>query len=50
MEENALGNAGSAFHQTPGREKSYSAGMAIDKRNPNIFIVPARGRKIWACI
>lgn len=33
----ALGNAGSAFHQTPGREKSYSAGMAIDKRNPNIF-------------
>ena len=40
-----LSNAGGHFHQTPGLEKCYSGGMAIDKTNPNVIYasVPVSG-------
>lgn len=41
-----LSNAGGHFHQTPTIEKCYSAGMAIDKNNPQIIYasVPVDGK------
>lgn len=41
-----LTNAGGHFHQTPTIEKCYSAGMAIDKANPDVIYasVPVNGK------
>ncbi len=41
-----LANAGGHFHQTPGLEKCYSGGMAIDKADPSVIYgsVPAEGK------
>ena len=41
-----LANAGGHFHQTPGLEKCYSGGMAIDKASSDIIYVsvPVEGR------
>jgi hypothetical protein len=41
-----LSNAGGHFHQTPRLEMCYSAGMALDKTNPNIVYcsVPVEGK------
>lgn len=41
-----LENGGGHFHQTPGLEKCYSGGMAIDNLNPNILYcsVPEEGK------
>lgn len=40
-----LANGGGHFHQTPGLEKCYSGGMAIDEANPNVIYcsVPVEG-------
>lgn len=41
-----LANAGGHFHQTPGLEKCYSAGMAIDPANTNLIYcsIPVEGK------
>lgn len=41
-----LANAGGHFHQTPGLEKCYSAGMAIDPANTNLIYcsLPVEGK------
>lgn len=41
-----LGNGGGHFHQTPGLEKCYSAGMAIDDADTDIVYcsMPVRGK------
>lgn len=41
-----LSNAGGHFHQSPDIEKCYSAGMAIDKNNPQVIYasVPVEGK------
>ncbi len=41
-----LSNAGGHFHQSPNIEKCYSAGMAIDKTNPQVIYgsVPVNGK------
>ena len=41
-----LSNAGGHFHQTPGLEKCYSGGMAIDKADPSVIYgsVPVEGK------
>lgn len=41
-----LSNAGGHFHQTPGLEKCYSGGMAIDKADPSVVYgsVPVEGK------
>lgn len=40
-----LANGGGHFHQTPGLEKCYSGGMAIDEAHPNVVYcsVPVEG-------
>ncbi|MEY8244927.1 BNR-4 repeat-containing protein [Heminiphilus faecis] len=42
-----LGNGGGHFHQTPGLEKCYSAGMAIDDADTDIVYcsMPVRGKQ-----
>lgn len=41
-----LSHAGGHFHQTPGLEKCYSGGMAIDKADPSVVYgsVPVEGK------
>lgn len=44
--ETFLSRAGGHFHQTPGLEKCYSGGMAIDKADPSVIYgsVPVEGK------
>ena len=45
-QETFLSRAGGHFHQTPGLEKCYSGGMAIDKADPSVIYgsVPVEGK------